>query len=679
MKKSYTALAVLFFVSSGVFFSSCSSKETEKIDFRSSIDSTVNIGDDFYLWATGKWAKETEIPAERSRYGAFEILIDKNYDILKELMKEASANKNAKEGSNMHKVGVFYSLALDEAKADAEGYEPIKGELERIDNVSDKESLMKELAHMQLYTSSPLFYFFSSQDSKNSSMVMARVYQGGLGLPDRDYYLEEDDRSLEIRAKYLEHMTNMFKLIGYTEEEAAENAASVMEFETRLAKASLTRKETRDPEKTYNKMTLAEVKELTPSFNWDTFFTELGTGDPGDIDMSMPDFMKEVNAMVDDVPMESWRKYLKWNVVSNMAPYLSKEFVNEDFAFNGNFLNGTPEMLPRWKRALNSTNGVLGEVVGQLYVEKNFPPEAKQRAKKIVDNLIEVLKERIKNLDWMSDETKVKALEKLAAFNVKIGYPDKWRDYSGLEIKDDSYAANIMRSNLFDSKFDYSKIGKPVDRAEWGMTPQTVNAYYHPILNEIVFPAAILQPPFFYKDADDAANYGAMGCVIGHEITHGFDDQGRQYAANGNLTDWWTKEDGEKFDLKAEQIINQYNGYQPIEGFFVDGDLTQGENIADLGGVTIAFNAFKTTKQFKDNEEIDGFTPAQRFFLSYATVWKSKIRDENLKLRLKTDVHSPAHFRVIGPLSNISEFAEAFGIEANTPMVRNGDEQIKIW
>ncbi|GJQ63751.1 MAG: peptidase M13 [Melioribacteraceae bacterium] len=680
MNKRYAAIAGFALFSLSIFLLvACSSKPVEKIDFASSIDSTANIEDDFYLWATGKWANETEIPAERSRYGAFEILIDQNYDLLKELMNKAAANKEAKEGSNMFKVGTFYSLALDEDKVNSQGYDPIKGELERIDKVSDKESLIKELAHMHLYTSSPAFYFFSSQDAKNSSMVMARVYQGGLGLPDRDYYTEEDDHSKEVRTKYVEHMTNMFKLIGYSEEDAASNAENVMNFETRLAEASLTRKESRNPQKTYNKMTLTEVKELMPSFNWDIFLTELGVPNPGDINVSMPDFMKEVSVMVDDVPLESWQKYMKWKVVDNMAPYLSKDFVDENFAFNGKFLNGTPEMLPRWKRALNATNGVLGEVVGQVYVEKNFPPEAKARAKKIVNNLTEVLNERIKQLDWMSNETKEKALEKLAAFNVKIGYPDKWRDYSGLEIKNDSYAANIMRSNYFDSKFDYSKIGKPVDRDEWGMTPQTVNAYYHPILNEIVFPAAILQPPFFYKDADDAANYGAMGCVIGHEITHGFDDQGRQYAADGNLTDWWTEEDSRKFDVKAKQIIDQYNGYEALEGHFVDGDLTQGENIADLGGVTIAFNAFKTTEQYKANDEIDGFTPAQRFFLSYATVWKSKIRDENLKLRLKTDVHSPAHYRVIGPLSNIPEFAEAFGIKTGTPMVKAEEERIFIW
>lgn len=679
MKKSYAALAGFALLTISLAFASCSSEPVEKIDFVSSIDSTVKIEDDFYLWATGKWAKETEIPAERSRYGAFEILIDKNYDILKELMNKAAADKQAKAGSNMFKVGTFYSLALDEEKANAQGYEPVKAELERIDKISDKESLIKELAHMHLFTSSPAFFFFSSQDAKNSDMVMARVYQGGLGLPDRDYYTEDDDRSKEIRVKYVEYMTNMFKLIGYSDDEAAANADNVMKFETRLAEASLTRRESRDPQRTYNRMTLDEVKELMPAYNWDLFLTELGVPNPGDINISMPDFMKEVNAMIDDVPLESWQKYMKWKVVDNMAPYLSQAFVDENFAFNGKFMNGTEEMLPRWKRALNATNRVLGEVVGQVYVEKNFPPEAKARAKKIVNNLTEVLHERIKQLDWMSDETKEKALEKLAAFNVKIGYPDKWRDYSGLEIKDDSYAANIMRSNYFDTKFDYSKIGKPVDRDEWGMTPQTVNAYYHPILNEIVFPAAILQPPFFYKDADDAANYGAMGCVIGHEITHGFDDQGRQYAADGNLTDWWTEEDSKKFDIKAKQLVDQYNGYEALEGHFVDGDLTQGENIADLGGVTIAFNAFKSTEQYKQNEKIDGFTPAQRFFLSYATVWKSKIRDENLKLRLKTDVHSPAHYRVIGPLSNIPEFAEAFGLKPGTPMVKVDEEKIFIW
>lgn len=679
MNKNYTALAAILIFAAGILLTACGEKETTKIDFVSSIDSTADINEDFYQWATGKWVAETEIPAEKSRYGAFEVLIDQNNDILKELMDKASSNKDAKKGSNEYKIGVFYSLANDEEKADKEGYEPIKEELENIDKISDKESLVKAIAHGHLYTSSPLFYFYAGQDAKNSDTVIASTYQGGLGLPDRDYYLEEDDHSKEIREKYVEHVVAMFKLIDYSEEEAQKAADEIMSLETRLAKASMSRVEARDPEKTYNKMNLDQLKEKTPGFNWDVYLETLEVGDPGDIDVAQPDFMAEVATMVNDIPLEAWKSYLKWNVIDNLAPYLSNAFVEENFAFNGKFMNGTPEMRPRWKRALSSTNGVLGEVVGQMYVEDNFPPEAKARANKIVQNLLEVLKERIKQLDWMSDVTKEKALEKLAAFNVKIGYPDKWRDYSGLEIKDDSYAANIMRSNYFDAKFNLGKIGKPVDRDEWGMTPQTVNAYYHPVLNEIVFPAAILQPPFFYKDADDAVNYGAMGAVIGHEITHGFDDQGRQYAADGNLNDWWTEEDSKRFDAKAEQIIAQYSEFQPLEGFNVDGELTQGENIADLGGVTISLRAFKGTDQYKDGKEIDGFTPVQRFFLSYATVWKSKIRDENLKLRLKTDVHSPAHYRVIGPLRNIPEFAEAFDIKSGSPMVRSGNDRIVIW
>lgn len=679
MKKTF--VVVLFFIAAVAMISGCGEEKPEKTGFAlSNIDSTVSPGEDFYLYAIGNWKKNNPIPDDQVRWGTFTVMGEQNNDILKELLGEISEKaKNAEEGSPTQKVGDFYATGMDTVKIEEQGIDPLNDEISRIDNMASKDDFYKVFAHLHLYSSSPIFNFGSTQDAKNSEMVIAGLGQGGTGLPEKGYYTNDDERSVEIREKYVEHIGNMFKLMGYEEAEAEKAAEKVMELETRLAEASRTRVELRDAEKNYNKMSKEELKKLAPEFNWDSFFTEVGMSDPGDIDVGQPEFFEEVSAMVNEVPMEDWKHYFKWNLIRNTANYLSQDFVNERFEFYGKFLNGQQEMRPRWKRVLSTTNSALGEELGKLYVEKVFPPRAKKKAVEIVEALKVSMKESLLELEWMGDSTKQRALKKLEGFNVKIGYPDEWRDYSGLDVKTDSFVENVMRSTYFETKRDYDKIGEPVDRDEWFMYPQQVNAYYHPVLNEIVFPAAILQFPFFDVDVDDAINYGGMGVVIGHEITHGFDDQGRKYDYDGNLRDWWTPDDNEKFNARAKMIVEQFDEFEPLEGLNVNGSLTQGENIADLGGLKVSWEAFKKTEQYKNGEKIDGFTPAQRFFLSYAQIWRYNYRDERMEMLVKTDPHAPPHYRVIGPLSNFPPFYEAFDINEGDAMWKPKEERVVIW
>lgn len=676
MKKvSLILLTILLGIS---VISSCSTSEKEEFSgFElSNLDTTVAPQDDFYHYAIGNWLKNNPIPDDQSRWAAFTILREQTNDQVKKIIDEVSANPGTDESSNRYKVGTFYNVGMDTVQIEKESWMPIAKELERIDAITNKEDLMKELAHMQIYTSAPLFFFYSTVDAKNSEMTIAGIWQGGLGLPDRDYYLEQDDRSKEIREKYLEHVANMFHLIGSDLELTDIEAQRVMNFEKRLAEASNTRVENRNPTATYNKLTIDEISEKAPGFDWNLFLSELDA-DPGSIDVGQPKFIAEVGKMVDEESLDTWKSYLRWTLVRSMTPYLSSDFVDESFDFNGKFLQGQKEQRPRWKRVLGVTSGALGEVLGQLYVKEYFPPEAKERAKNTIENVIVAMEESIKNSEWMSEETQKEALKKLDGFGVKIGYPDKWQDYSDLEVKDDSYAANVMRSNYFNHQETLSEINQPVKPWEWGMTPQTVNAYYSPTRNEIVFPAAILQFPFFDYRVDDAINYGAMGAVIGHEITHGFDDQGRQYDADGNIRDWWTKEDAERFTERAQGLIDQYDNYVAIDTMTINGQMTLGENIGDLGGLTIAYSAFTKTDQYKSGEKIDGFTPSQRFFLSWAQVWKNNIRDEELMRRLKVDVHSPGQWRVLGPLANMPEFWAAFDVKDGDPM--KSENPVKIW
>lgn len=681
MKKFFLTISMLTSITIFIAFSfqGCSPQKTEEIKGfdLANLDTTVSPQDNFYKYAIGNWKKNNPIPEDQSIWAAFTVLREETRKQVLSLIEEAAKNPGTDAKSIQYKVGTFYNIGMDSVKIDRESWIPAAPELERIEAIRTKEDLIKEIAHMHVFTANPLFFFFSTVDSKNSDSVIAGMWQGGLGLPDRDYYLEQDDRSKEIREKYVQHVKNVFQLIGDDLEWSDIEALRVIDIETRLAKASNTRVENRDPVATYNKLTTDKIIELASGFDWKLYFNAIEMDDPGVVDISQPKFIAEVGKMVNEIPLDDWKSYLRWTLISSTTPFLSSDFITESFEFYGKFLQGQQAQQPRWKRITNSTSSALGEAVGQLYVTKYFPPEAKERAKKIVESLLVSMEESIKNVDWMSEETKQQALIKLKGFGVKIGYPDKWRDYSNFEIKDDSYLANVMRTNYFDHQKTLSEINQPVKEWEWGMTPQTVNAYYSPTRNEIVFPAAILQFPFYDYRVDDAINYGAMGAVIGHEITHGFDDEGRQYDAEGNIKDWWTQEDADKFNERAKLIVEQFDNYTAIDTFHINGELTLGENIGDLGGLTIAYNAFTKTEQFKDGELIDGFSPAQRFFFGWAQVWKDNIRPEELKRRLKVDVHSPGEWRVIGPFSNMPEFWAAFDVKPGDQMRR--DNAVKIW
>ena len=556
------------------------------------------------------------------------------------------------------------------------GVTPLSPELQRIAGIQDAPAVIKTIARLQQEGIGAGFGVGARQDAKNSTQVIMQMSQGGLGLPDRDYYLRTDDKSQQIRKQYTAHVAHVLALAGDPAATTSAEADSILALETRLAKASLTRVERRDPNASYHKMALADLQTLTPNVDWTRYFATLGKADPGDINVGQPAFFKEFAQVLADVPLDQWKAYLRWHLLRVTSPYLSKAFVDEDFDFNRT-LSGQKVLAARWKRVLSETNNSLGEALGQLYVAQAFPPQARKRALDLVLNLKSVLRDRLQTLDWMSDATKVQAVRKLDAIRIKIGYPDKWRDYSALQVGQDSYVQNVLRANAFEFQRQLNKIGKPVDRDEWGMTPPTVNAYYNPSMNEIVFPAGILQPPFFDPKADDASNYGAIGVVIGHEMTHGFDDQGRQFDAEGNLKDWWTPEDAKRFGERSSALAAQYSGYVAIEDLHVNGKLTLGENIADLGGVTVAYQALEKTLAGKPHTLIDGFTPEQRFFLAFAQVWRSKLTPERTRLLVQTDPHSPAQWRVFGPLANTSAFQEAFGGASTT--ATPSPSLIRIW
>ena len=646
------------------------------------IDSTVKPGDDFFQFVNGGWLAANPIPDDKTRYGAFDELIEQNREKLKSLILDAMNDKNAPEGSNKKKIGDFYASGMDSVKRNEEGTKELQSLFNKIEDISNKEDLIKTAAELQTYGITPFFYIYASPDEKNSSMVIANMWQAGLGLPNRDYYTNKDERSENIRKEYLQHIQNIYKLLGKNDEEAKNLADKIMEIETKLAEASFTNVENRDPKATYNKMSVNDLQKTAAGFDWNLFVNSLGNVKIDSINVAQVKFAKGLSDLFVNTSVEDLKDFLNWKLINQSEQYLSDDFVKEHFDFYAKKLLGQQKMAPRWKRVQNTVNSALGEAIGQVYVEKYFPPEAKKKITALVDNLKKALEIRIKQLQWMSADTKKAALEKLAAINVKVGYPNKWRDYSGLNISRDSYVQNIMASNKFDFDYMMNKIGKPVDKEEWGMTPQTVNAYYSPNKNEIVFPAAILQPPFFNMHADDAVNYGAIGVVIGHEITHGFDDQGRQYDKNGNMNDWWTEEDAEKYNAQTKKLVEQYNGFVAIDSMHVNGELTLGENIADFGGLTVALEALKLNLKEKGmdaDKKIDGFTPIQRFFLSYATIWRQNIRDKELKNRLENDVHSPGRYRVNGALFNVPEFYEAFDIQEGDKLYRSPEQRPVIW
>ncbi|MFI5252752.1 MAG: M13 family metallopeptidase [Bacteroidota bacterium] len=652
--------------------------QTKPLD-PANMDTSAKPSDDFNEYANGGWLKNNPIPPDQTTWGSFNELAEKNLTAEWSILKDAAKTTDAQKGTNAQKVGDFYFSGMDSASIEAQGAKPLDSEFKAIAAISNSSELQKEIAHLQTIGVRVPFGFSSGQDAKKSTDVIAHISQGGLTLPDRDYYLKNNEDSRKIRDQYSEHVAKMFSLLGDEDATAKKEAAIVLEFETQLAKGSMTRVERRDPEKSYHKMSVAEVNALTPDFSWSDFFQNVGLANPGNVNVGQPRFMKTLDSMLTSTPLDNWKIYLRWHLVNRTAEFLSSPFVNEQFHFSGTILNGQQEIKTRWKRIVQIADRALGEAIGPLYVAKFFKPEAKARAKEMVNNLTSALHDRIPQLTWMSPETKTQALRKLDAFGVKVGYTDKWKDYSALDIDRGPFVLNILKVAKFDFAYNLNKIGKPVDKTEWGMTPPTVNAYYTPTRNEIVFPAGILQPPFFDPNADDAVNYGGMGSVIGHEITHGFDDEGRKYDADGNLKDWWTDEDAKKYIEQSNLIEKQFDDYAAIDTFHVNGKLTLGENTADLGGLTIAYSAFKKATAGKPEEKIDGFTPDQRFFLAWAQIWRINIRPEALKVRLNTDSHSPGRFRAIGPISNMQEFFNAFGVKDGDPMMRPEKLRAKLW
>lgn len=641
------------------------------------LDTTVKPGDDFDNYANGGWKKRFPIPADKSRFGTFDLLADTGEVQVQRLIDEIAAQKQ-EPGSVGQKIADFYNTGMDTVKIEAEGLKPVQPLFDKIASIKNTAELMNTVSELQKHQISPMFFIFSDADQKNSQLQVAYLFQGGLGMPDRDYYMKDDQRSKDIQAAYVTMLQKIFALAGDDEVAAKKDADVVYAIEKQLAAASMTRLEMRDPHKTYHKMNTADLKKIAPEADWAVYFNNVGVSDPGDFVVGQPDFFANLNKMLKQTSLDDWKTYLKWQVVRSLSSYLPQAFVDSSFDFYGKTLSGQMAQRPRWKRVQGTTDRALSEALGQLYVKKYFPAEAKQRALDLVNNLKAALGDRIKNLTWMSDTTKQKALEKLAAIDVKIGYPDKWRDYSNLKVSTDSYVENALNSRVFDFDFMISKVNKPVDRTEWMMSPQTVNAYYNPSKNEIVFPAAILQPPFFFMNGDDAVNYGAIGVVIGHEMTHGFDDQGRQYDKVGNLEDWWTAGDAKRFNERAQVLVKQFDTYTVIDSLKANGQLTLGENIADLGGLNIAYTALQ--KVLTGNEKpIDGFTPDQRFFLAYAHLWAQNIRDQEIIRRTKEDVHSIGRFRVLGPLRNMPEFYKAFDVKEGQFMYLPQNERAVIW
>jgi putative endopeptidase len=640
------------------------------------LDRTCKPCDDFYQFAMGGWMKANTIPAEYSTWGSFTVLRDKNLAAMRTIL-ESAANSKAASGSNEQKIGDFYSSCMDATAIDAAGSKPIATDLSAVEAIQDRKGLDSEIARLHRQVNNVAFGFGSIPDFKNSSQMIAIAHQGGLGMPDRDYYLRDDEKSKQLREDYVKHVAKMFELAGDAPDKAAAEAKTVMELETSLAKASRTRVELRDPEKNYNKMTLAELKKLTPDWSWESYMQAVSSPSVTEINIGQPDFFKELDHQLSAAPLADWKVYLRWHVIHDAAPALSEAFVQENFNFYGKQLSGTTELQPRWKRCAQSANQNLGEALGEVYAQKYFPPEAKARAKEMVNNLIAALRSDIPTLAWMGPETKKQALAKLEAFTVKIGYPDKWRDYSKLTIDRGSYLANVRRSQEFEENRDLVKIGKPVDRSEWGMTPPTVNAYYNATFNEIVFPAGIMQPPFYDPNADDAVNYGGMGAVIGHEISHGFDDRGSQFDGQGNLRNWWTPDDRKNFDERGQCIVDQFNSYEVEPGLHQNGKLVLGESIGDLGGLSIAYAAYEKSIEGKRPKDIDGFTPEQRFFLGWAQVWGSNQRMEAARLQTNTDPHPLGRFRGNGPISNLEVFAKTFSCKKGDAMVR--EKSCKIW
>lgn len=652
------------------------SVQTSGLDMKN-LDTTVAPGTDFYRYACGGWMDAHPLTDQYGRYGSFDMLAENNTERLNSLIRELAAG--GAEDATARKIGDLYNIAMDSVKLNSDGFAPAAPYMERIDAAASGSDLVPVVAGMMREGFNPYFAVFTSIDDMNSRKNIAQIYQAGITLGNRDYYIAQDADNKRIRDSYREHVEKMFALSGMPQEEAASAAASVMRVETALAESHYDNITLRNPYANYHKVSFGELESKVPGIDWNGFFTALGTESPDSLNVAQFEPLQKAVSLIASGNLDDQKNYLKWRVISSAAPYLSDEFAQASFDFNGRVLSGLKEMKPRWKRAVASVDGVLGEAVGKMYVEKYFPAEAKERMIVLIDNLKKALGERIMALDWMSDSTKTKAMEKLSTFYVKVGYSDKWRDYSALEIANDSYLANIVRSSEFEFDYMMAKAGKDVDRTEWMMTPQTVNAYYNPTTNEICFPAGILQYPFFDMNADDAFNYGAIGVVIGHEMTHGFDDQGRSYDKDGNLSDWWTEQDAENFKQRAQVLVDWFDAIEVLPGLKANGRLTLGENIADHGGLQVAFQAFHNATADRPLEVKDGFTPEQRFYLAYANLWAGNIRDEQIRMLTQLDVHSLGKWRVNAALPHIGGWYEAFGIGEDDPMYLAPEKRASIW
>jgi putative endopeptidase len=643
------------------------------------MDRSVDPAVDFYHFAAGNWLKNNPVPADKSRWSGFEELQERNWKLIREILESSTADKSAARQAPRREVGDFFASAMDTNRLEKLAFKPIETDLKRIERIKSTKALFELIADFHERGIGSLFNDGVSPDAKNSGFYAFHLSQGGLGLPDRDYYLKDD--FAKQREDYRAHIAKMFSLLGENATEAAKDAALVFDIETALAKTSRTRVELRDPNANYNKFKIRDFAATNSASAWPGYFRSAGLEKVPDVIVGQPEFFAALDKMMETRPLADWKTYLRWHLLSSTAPYLHRAAEDENFAFYGTKLRGQLEPEPRWQRAAHVIDGSIGEALGELYVQKYFPPSARVRMNELIDNLRAVFRDRLAKLEWMSDSTRSKALAKFERFTQKIGHPDKFRDYSKVTLQRDDYLGNIQRAAAFETRREIARVGKPVDKAEWHMTPQTVNAYFNPLQNEIVFPAGILQPPFFDASADDAVNYGAIGVVIGHEITHGYDDKGREYDAEGNLNDWWTEKDAKEFDGRAQKVVNQYGSYEALPGLKVNGKLTLGENIADLGGTSIAYEALQRAlaKDPSRRKNIDGFTPEQRFFLSLAQVWRTNWREAELRRRITVDPHSPGQFRAIGPHVNLSEFYDAFGIKESAPMWREPELRAKIW
>jgi len=677
--RRYFILCFLLSIAPSFTLAQSNSSQSESRASFSAVDKTANPCADFFQYSCGNWLKTAKIPPDQSSWGTFPELLERNQMIMKGILEKAAVDNPERDSINQ-KIGDYYESCMDEKAVDAKSLEPLKPELERISGVKDKQGLIDAIARVHMIGPNPLFSFYSQPDLHNADMVIAYVDQGGISLPDRDYYLKDDAHMTKIREQYVAYVTQLFTLAGQTAEQAAESAKTVLRIETALARAAMDRTARRDPKTRDHKMSSDEASQLASNFQLARFFTDVNAPKISELNVSNPEFFKQVNQLLESESLDAWKTYVSWHLLDGTAPWLSKPFVDANFKME-QALTGQSEIKPRWKRCVAAVDDELGEALGQRYVEQTFGADGKQRMLKMVDALEKSLSEDIQNLPWMSDETKKQAHEKLSAIRNKIGYPDKWRDYSSVAIVRGDLLGNFLRANEFEAKRDVNKIGKPPDRNEWGMTPPTVNAYYSPPRNEIVFPAGILQPPFFDKEADDATNFGSIGVVIGHELTHGFDDQGRKYDPQGNLRDWWTAEDGKKFEERASCVANEYSGFTAIDDLKLNGRLTLGENTADNGGARIALAALHhymaDNKGGKASQTIDGFTPEQRFYLGYARIWCELRRPELSRAMVTTNPHSPGKWRVDGVVQNSTDFEHAFSCKAGDAMV--SQNACRVW